>query len=147
MPLLQLTGRGVLLATLLAACAPQGTGALSEAMEARLAAEGVVHRAADQLFRWSDGAGTADARWEDRVASIVVTSQSVLIHKNDKVGIEITPSSRRFYQVNREGTRIRLAAGSGGARETWSFEPPDSADAWAVAIRTVIRNSRSVANP
>lgn len=144
---LQHTVRWAAVATMLAGCAAETTNRLSDAVEARFAAEGILFRAADQTFRFTSGTGSDNARWEERMASIVVTPQSLLIHKNDRIGIEITPSSRRFYQVNREGTRIRLAAGSGKSRETWSFEPPDSADAWTVAIRAVIRGSRSVANP
>jgi hypothetical protein len=129
------------------ACTPADTSRLAPNVEARLAAETVLHRAANQTFRYTHDAGTRDAGWEDRVASIVVTTRTVLIHKNDRVGIEITPRSRRFYEVSRDGDRVRLNAGSGRSREVWSFVPPDSADAWTRAIRDVIRASNSVANP
>ena len=135
-----------LLLILAAGCATD-TSRLTPEQESRFAAEGVVHRAANLNFRYSHDLGSRDAGWEDRVASIVVTAQSVLIYKNEKVGIEITPSSRRYYQVSRDGDRVRLNAGSGKSRETWSFRPPDDADAWTQAIRAVIRNSRSEANP
>ncbi|MGE0441338.1 MAG: hypothetical protein AB7L66_04585 [Gemmatimonadales bacterium] len=142
------TGRWVLLAmaTLALACAPAETGRLSADQETRFATEGVLFRADNQVFRYTHDAGGREAGWEDRDASIVVTAQSVLIHKNEKVGIEITPSSRRFYEVHREGDRVRINAGSGKSREVWSFVPPDSADAWTRAIRAVIRNSKSTAN-
>ena len=59
----------------------------------------------------------------------------------DKVGIEITPASRRVYQVHREAERVRITAGSGRGREVWSFVPPSDAPGWTDAIRAVIRNS------
>ena len=131
---------------LLAAGCSVDTSRLTPEQERRFAAEGVLHRAANLTFRYSHNIGNRDAGWENRVASIVVTGQSVLIYKNEKVGIEITPSSRRYYQVSRDGDRVRINAGSGKSRETWSFQPPDDAEAWTQAIRTAIRNSRSEAN-
>lgn len=135
------------LALALAACAPGDTSRLEPDVESRLAAEGVRFRAANVVFRYTHDVGTRDAGWEDRLGSIVVTGETVLIHKNERIGIEITPRSRRFYEVSREGDRVRINAGSGGARETWSFAPPSDAPGWTEAIRAVIRNSRSVANP
>ncbi|MGE0554225.1 MAG: hypothetical protein AB7R55_12415 [Gemmatimonadales bacterium] len=135
------------LAAILLACAPPDTSVLPPEREAELVSDTVLFRAANLSFRYTHDAGERDAGWDDRVASIVVTRHMVLIHKNEKVGIEIKPTSRRFYQVSRDGGRVRINAGSGGARETWSFEPPSDADGWTKAIRAVIRGSRSVANP
>ncbi|MEZ4588327.1 MAG: hypothetical protein R2909_18260 [Gemmatimonadales bacterium] len=135
------------LAAILLACAPPDTSVLPPEREAELVADTVLFRAANLTFRYTHDVGERDAGWDDRVASIVVTRHMVLIYKNEKVGIEITPTSRRFYQVSRDGGRVRINAGSGGARETWSFEPPADADGWTKAIRAVIRGSRSVANP
>ena len=73
------------------------------------------------------------------MASIVVTRRSVLIHKNQKVGVEITPDSRRDYDVHRDGQRVRIRAGSGKSAETWSFTPDDDAEAWTQDIRAIIR--------
>lgn len=53
-------------------------------------------RAANQDFRYTHDAGTRESGWETRVASIVVTDSTVLIYQNEKVGIEIMPSSRRL---------------------------------------------------
>lgn len=128
------------------ACQPADTSTLSAARESALAAEHIRFRAANLAFRFSHDAGTRDAGWETRVASIVVTDSTVLIYKNDKVGIEITPSSRKFYEVSREKERVKVAAGSGKSREVWSFVPRDSAPDWTEAIRAVIKASRSVAN-
>jgi hypothetical protein len=131
----------------LAACPVEDTSRLTEAVEARLAEETVLFRAANLTFRYTHDTGSRNAGWEDRVASIVVTPLTVLIHKNDRIGIEITPRSRRFYEVQRDADRVRLNAGSGQSRESWSFVPPADADGWSRAIRAAIRNSNSVANP
>ena len=69
------------------------------------------------------------------MASIVVTRSSVLIHKNQKVGVEITLGGRRDYDVHRDGQRVRVRAGSGKAAETWSFTPDADAEAWTQDIR------------
>jgi hypothetical protein len=127
-------------------CRPADTSKLSPEREAQLVAEKIRFRAANLSFRFSHDQGTRDAGWENRTASIVVTDSTVLIFKNEKVGVEITPSSRKLYQVSREKERVRVAAGSGQAREVWSFVPPDSAAQWTEAIRAVIKTSHSVAN-
>jgi hypothetical protein len=123
------------------------TGRLSPGQEQRFAEEGLLHRADNVVFRWTQGAGRQGGAWEDRVASIIVTRRSVLIHKNEKVGVEITPASRRDYEVHRDGQRVRVKSGSGASTETWSFTPTDDADAWTQDIRAVIRASGSASNP
>jgi hypothetical protein len=138
--------RLVLFASLLVAACQRGTGALPEAQRARFAAEGIVRRADDLVFRYTETPGRRDERREDRDASVIVTKRSVLIHKNGKVGLEITPASRRFYAVERVGSRVRLRAGRGRAEELWSFEPPADPAGWVADIRAVIRRSRSEAN-
>ena len=115
------------------ACQSRDTSRLSPERDSVLAAEGVIHRAANVTFRYThDG-------WEERVASIIVTRHRVLIYKNDKIGLEIKPSSRRGYDVAREADRVRISAGTGKSREIWSFVPPDSAAAWTESIRVVIK--------
>lgn len=128
-------------------CASADTSRLDPALEARFRAEVVRHKAANLRFRYSHDAGSRDAGWEDRNASIVVTDSTVYIYKNEKIGLEIAPSSRRFHEVARDHDRVRISSGSGRSRETWSFVPPDSAAAWTTDIRAVIRRSKSVANP
>src|SRR3954464_4663786 len=68
----------------------QPTGKLTAAQQERLRAEGVIRRADDLMFRYTRHAGRRDASWEDRRASIIVTRQSVIIHKNEKLGLQIT---------------------------------------------------------
>jgi hypothetical protein len=122
------------------------TSKLSAAEEQRFAAEGVSRRADDMDFRYTRDAGGRDARWENRRASIVVTGKSLLIHKNEKIGLEISPTTRRYVDVARDGNRVRIRAGSGRSQEVWSFEPESDAAGWTDAIRAVVRGSRSTAN-
>lgn len=123
----------VWLAIVQGACQSRDTSRLTPERETALAAEGMLHRAANLTFRYThDG-------WEDRVASIIVTRQTVLIYKNEKIGLEITPASRRAYDAAREADRVRISAGTGKSKEIWSFVPPDSAAAWTESIRAVIK--------
>ena len=115
------------------------TGALTTSQQQRLEAEGLVRRADDLTFRYTHDAGRRQAGWEDRRASILVTRQSVIIHKNEKLGLEITPRTRRFVQVRRDGDRLRISAGGGASAESWSFVPPDDPAGWADDIRAVIK--------
>jgi hypothetical protein len=126
------------LATALAGC-QEKTGALTAAQQQRLESEGIVRRADDLAFRYTHDAGRRDAGWEERRASIVVTRQSVIIHKNEKLGIELTPRARRFAQVRRDGDRVRISAGGGKSAESWSFVPPDDPAGWADDIRAVMK--------
>ncbi|HET7600935.1 MAG TPA: hypothetical protein VFK09_11610 [Gemmatimonadales bacterium] len=131
---------------LLAPACRTETGRLTAAQEQRFETEGVRHRADNLRFRYTFAGTRGGTGWEDRLASIIVTPQTVLIHKNEKVGIEITPRSRRYYAVHRDGRRVRISAGSGRSAETWSFEPPEDPEGWTQDIRAVIRASKSSAN-
>ena len=121
------------------------TGALTAAQQQRLDSEGIVRRADDLTFRYTHDAGRRDAGWEDRRASIIVTKQSVIIHKNEKLGLEINPRTRRFVQVRRDGDRVRISAGGGKSAESWSFVPPDDPAGWADDIRAVVSASKAAA--
>lgn len=134
-------GFAVSLMAAAAACRNGPTGQLAPDVANRLAAEGVVRRADDLIFRYTAGAGRANASWEDRRASIVVTHSSVLIHKNDKIGIDIRPGQADRYSVERTGPRIRIRSGTGRAAEVWSFEPPADGPGWTADIRAAIRNN------
>ena len=108
-------------------------------MEARVAREGVVRRAADVTFRYTEAPGRRSARWEDRRASIVVTPATILIHKNAKVGLEVTPRTQREVAVERDGRRVRIRAGQGRSEVLWSFEPPDGDVAgWSRDLRAAL---------
>ncbi len=138
--------RPILAALILLVACNSDTSKLTPEQASRFASEAIRYRADNTVFRFSHDAGTPDAGWENRAASIIVTGQSVFIHKNEKIGIEITPTSRRFYEVHRDHDRVRISAGSGQSRETWSFTPPSDADGWTEAIRAVIKASKSAAN-
>ncbi|HVF40083.1 MAG TPA: hypothetical protein VM939_09285, partial [Gemmatimonadaceae bacterium] len=103
-----------------------------------LAREGIVRRAADLEFRFTKDPGGRGERREDRRASIVVTNQSVLIHKNDRIGLHITPRTRRAVAVERSGSRVRIRWGSGRSEEVWSFDAPDDAAGWTQDMRKVL---------
>jgi hypothetical protein len=124
----------------------ESTGALSREREAQLTAEGIRRRADDLVFRFTRDPGGYREFREDRPASIVVTDSSVLIHKKEKVGLEVTPRSRQFYGVERERERVRIRSGTGRREEIWSFMPPSDPDGWTADIRAVISGSRSAAN-
>ena len=126
-----------------AAACQERTGALTAAQQQRLDSEGIVRRADDLTFRYTHDAGRRDAGWEDRKASIIVTKESVIIHKNEKLGLEVNPRTRRFVQVRRDGDRVRISAGGGRSAESWSFVPPDDAVGWADDIRAVLKSSRA----
>ncbi len=123
---------------LLSAC-QEKTGALTAEQRARFESEGIVRRADDLAFRYTHDAGRRDAGWEDRRASIIVTKQRVIIHKNEKLGLELTPRTRRYVQVRRDGSRVRISAGAGASAESWSFVPPDDPAGWADDIRAVVK--------
>jgi RecG-like helicase len=79
-------------------------------------------------------------RWEDRRASIVVTPLTILIHKNSKVGLEVTPRTRRDVTIERDGRRVRVRVGKGRAEVLWSFEPPDGdAEGWTRDLRAAVQ--------
>jgi hypothetical protein len=132
--------RVLLLCLAVVGCGAESTAKLPANLETRVTQEGVRRRAADIVFRYTEAPGRRGTRWEDRRASIVVTPSTILIHKNAKVGLEITPRTRRDVAVERDGPRIRLRAGQGRAEQLWSFEPPDGDVAgWAKDLRAVIQ--------
>lgn len=125
-----------LLALLLAGCLAD-TSRLDPERARRLEAEGIARRADNIVFRYTEGAGTREATWEDRRCSIVVTRATILIHKNEKIGLEITPRTRRIVAVERHGGRVRIRVGKGQAAEIWSFVPAGDAEGWAEDLRAV----------
>ena len=139
---MRLRPAAALVALLFAGCDPGRTDRLSPQLEDRFAREEVVRRAADLDFRYTRDPGGREERREDRRASIVVTRASVYIHKNDKVGLELTPRTRKATAVQRSGDRVRVRAGSGRTEEIWSFVPPDDPTGWTADIRAVLSKAR-----
>lgn len=128
----------LLLALVVAGCSSD-TSRLDPERARRFQAEGIVRHAENLVFRYTEGAGTSESSWEDRLGSIVVTRQTVLIHKNEKIGLEITPRTRRVTGVERRGQRIRIRVGRGQSAEIWSFVAPDDAEGWAHDLRAVMK--------
>jgi hypothetical protein len=126
------------LAVLAAGCNTD-TSLLPPAVRDELAAEGILHEAGNLVFRHTENAGREGSRWRDVVASIVVTKETVLIHRNGRGLLRITSRSRRFFQVVRTGPRLRIQVAGSRASETWSFVPPENPDGWANDVRRVIR--------
>ena len=124
------------------ACGDRHTGKLAPELEQRFTSEGILRRANDLDFRYTTDPRGRNERWEMRRASIVVTKSSVFIHKNEKVGLEITPATRRDVSVERSADRIRIHSGRGQSEEIWSFVPPDDAPGWTTDIRSVINLSK-----
>ena len=131
----------ILLALLTVGC--QKTGRLSPELQARFDKEKIAHRADDLTFRRTRPAGQRDSGWDEKRASIVVTSESLFLHVNGKPLVEITPRSTGFYEVHRDHDRIALHAGSGKSALSWSFRPPEDADGWTKDIRAVINGAKS----
>jgi hypothetical protein len=132
------TRRALLLALVLLAACHRTTGTLDEAHQKRFESEGILHRAIDLPFRQTHDVGTRDAGWEELTASIVVTKESVAIHRGDTFRLEITPRSTRFVEVARDHDRVVIHAGGGKSAVSWSFRPPDDAEGWTRDIRAVI---------
>lgn len=136
-----------LVAVLALAAGCHGTTATLPAdLEARFQQEGVVRRADDQAFRYTYySRSTRGNRWEDRAASIIVTPHSVFIHKNGKVGLDLTATSRKATDVRRDGDRVIISAGSGQSKVSWSFRPPEDAEGWARDARAVLGDAGAAA--
>jgi hypothetical protein len=135
---------GILALLAVASCGDFGTTArLPADLDTRINREGIVRSADNLVFRYTENPGGSRSRWEDRRASIVVTPTTILIHKNAKIGLEITPRTRRQVAIERDGRRVRIRAGSGRAEELWSFEPPGGdAEGWTRDLRTVLQTTR-----
>lgn len=139
LPLLLRRVCGLLVLLSLPACGSRGTGTLPAELAQRFAAEGVLRRADDQVFRYTYySRSTRSSRWEERDASILVTPRTIYIFKNEKSGLEVTPATRREVVVRREGERVIVSAGSGQSRVSWSFRPPAEAEGWAQDMRAVL---------
>jgi hypothetical protein len=134
----------VLAATALCSACQRTTGALTADQKRRFESEGIVRRADDLTFRYTHDPGRREAAWEDRRASIIVTRNSVFIHKNEKPGLEITSRTRRSAQVRRDQERVRISTGGGGSAESWSFVPPDDPAGWAEDMRAVIKRRQAL---
>jgi len=134
--------RVILVVSLLAVAGCEtSTSRLTAEQQRRFESEVITRRADDLVFRYTRDPGGRDERREDRRASIVVTRSSLLIHKNDKIGLEINPRTRRQVSIERSGSRIRVRSGKGRSEEIWSFEPPGDVAGWAADMRKVAKGA------
>ena len=124
------------------ALAPGGcnvdTSRLAPAVRQELETEGVLHEGRNLMFRHTERGQYERSRWRDVVASIVVTKQTLLIHRGEQELLRITPRTRRFCQLVRIGPRLRIQVAGANASETWSFIPPDDTDSWTKDVRSVL---------
>lgn len=123
------------------------TSRLGPAQEQALEGEGILQRAPNLVFRHTENSRLEGSRWRDVVASIVVTKETVLIHRNQRELLRITPRSRRVFRVVRRGPRIRIQVVGSRSSETWSFVPPGAPDRWAEDVRAVTRPAGARAGP
>ena len=130
----------LLLAFVVAGCVSD-TSHLDPERTRRFQEEGIVRHAENVVFRYTEGAGTSESSWEDRRGSIVVTHQTILIHKNEKIGLEITPRTRKATGVERRGQRLRIRVGRGRSAEILSFVPPEDAEGGTRDLRAVTKAS------
>lgn len=126
---------------LLVAACHRTTGTLGPEQQQRFEREGITRHAVNLVFRLTHDAGTRNAGWEELDASIIVTKESVVIHRGVAFRLEITPRSTGFSTVHRDHDRITIHAGGGTSAVVWSFRPPDDAPGWTEDIRAVIDGS------
>lgn len=132
----------LLAGSLLAPACATDTSALSEAWRQRLEAEEVLRRADNVVVRHTQTKGRYETGYKDRLASVIVTRGTVLIHQRDRVLLELTPRTRRNLEVRREGDRIRIRAVGKTQIEVFSFRPPEDAAGWVADVRAVAALSR-----
>lgn len=120
----------------LAGCAAD-TSPLTEEWTRRFEAEGILRRADNVVVRHTRTTGRYETGYKDRLASVVVTKETVLIHQRERVLLELTRRTRRNLEVRREGDRIRIRAVGTTRIEVFSFRPPEDAPGWVKDVRAV----------
>ncbi|HSQ60827.1 MAG TPA: hypothetical protein VLT84_10405 [Acidobacteriota bacterium] len=134
----------VLVLALAPGCTPD-TSTLTPEWTKRFETEGIVRRADNVVVRHTRLAGPYDKGYKDRLASVLVTRGTVLIHQGDRVLLEITPRTRRRVEVRRDGSRVRIRAIGERVTEVFSFEPREDRDGWLDDVRAVADLSREAA--
>ncbi|HET9952611.1 MAG TPA: hypothetical protein VFS09_12535 [Candidatus Eisenbacteria bacterium] len=120
----------------LAGCA-RDTSTLTPAWQQRFETEGIVRRADNVIVRHTREAGRWDNSYKDRLASLLVTHGTILIHQGERVLLEVTPRTRRDISITRRGGRVRIRAVGQRVTEIFSFEPKEDAAGWAEDLREV----------
>jgi len=128
----------LLLLAMAAGCA-RDTSTLTPEWQKRFETEGIVRRADNVILRHTREAGRWDNSYKDRLASVLVTHQTILVHQNERVLLEVTARTRRGIVVTRQGGRIRIRAVGQRVTEIFSFEPKEDAAGWAADLRKVVK--------
>ncbi len=115
------------------------TSALTPEWNQRFETEGIIRRADNVIVRHTRLAGPYDQGYKDRLASILVTKGSLLIHQNDRVLLEVTSRTQRMVEIRRQGGRVRVRVVGERVSEIFSFEPQEDAAGWAEDLRKVAR--------
>ena len=135
--------RAFAFAALLSAVAVAGcsrdTSTLTPEWRQRFETEGIARRADNVIVRHTREAGRWDHSYKDRLASVLVTRETILIHQGDRVLLEVDSKTRRDITVTRQGGRIRIRAVGQRLTEIFSFEPREDAAGWAGDLRKVAR--------
>jgi hypothetical protein len=129
-------------ATVAPGCSPD-TRRLTPEWQQRADTEGVVRRADNVIVRHTRREGPYDTGYKDRLASVLVTKGTVLIHQGERVLLELTPRTRRLIEVRRDKSRIRIRTMGKRLTEVFSFEPREDAAGWATDVRAVAAMSRT----
>ena len=127
------------LALALAGCTP-GTSNMPAAMRQGVEAQGIVRHEDNARIRYTRG--VIRRQWDEGVASIVLTREGLLIHKNDRVLLEITKLNRGRYRVHRDHDRVAVGSALPTSRTSWSWRPRDGdAEGWAHDVRATLRGN------
>ena len=129
----------------LGGCA-RDTSALTPEWRQRFETEGIVRRADNVVVRHTRLAGPYDKGYKDRLASIIVTRGTILVHQNERVLLEVTSRTRRLVEVRRQGSRVRIRVVGQRVAETLSFEPNEDAAGWAGEMRKVAKLAKGSSN-
>jgi hypothetical protein len=121
-----------------AGCA-RDTSTLTPAWQQRFQTEGIVRRADNVIVRHTREGDRWDNSYKDRLASVILTHGTILIHQGERVLLEVTPRTRREISVTRQGGRIRIRAVGERVTEIFSFEAKQDAAGWAEDLRTVVK--------
>jgi len=121
-----------------AGCA-RDTSTLTPVWQQRFATEGIVRRADNVIVRHTREAGRRQNSYKDRLASVLVTHGTILIHQGERALLEVTPRTRRGISITRQGRRIRIKAVGQRVAEIFSFEPKEDAAGWAEDLRSVVK--------
>jgi hypothetical protein len=122
----------------LAGCRPDSSRLTTE-WERRFATEGRLRHAPNVIVRHTREVGPYGNEYRDRVASVVITKGTVLIHQNDRALLELTARTRRHVRVVRDRDRIRISVDGKRVTEVFSFRPPEDAAGWVEDVRAVSR--------